>query len=174
MGKKKREKKAKKPSLPAADVPPAMVGQYQIGEKIGKGGFGTVYKALHAATAEIFAIKRMRITGMTEEQRNDLHVETKLLQKLHHVNIVQYIETIQTDSHLHIVLEFVEQGSLLDMVEKFQPFSEPICVMYISQVRSPRRSLSISHHPAPRLLRRRFLRWGPSAALGRGGRSALA
>ena len=32
-------------------------------------------------------------------------MEIDLLKKLNHTNIVQYIDTIQTDSYLHIILE---------------------------------------------------------------------
>lgn len=33
--------------------------------------------------------------------------EVELMKKLHHENIVQYVDTIRTDEHLYIALEYV-------------------------------------------------------------------
>ena len=45
-----------------------------------------------------------------------IELEVKLMEELNHVNIVRYIATIKTDAYLHIVLEYVENGSLADIM----------------------------------------------------------
>ena len=59
--------------------------------------------------------------------------EITLLKKLKHPNIVRYIDTVRADRYLYIVLEYMEFGSLAQMVKKFGAFSESLAVMYISQ-----------------------------------------
>ena len=63
-----------------------------------------------------------------------LQSEINLLKQLNHPNIVKYIDTIQSSDFLHIVLEYVEGGSLAHTLKKFGVFSEELTVMYIAQV----------------------------------------
>lgn len=45
--------------------------------------------------------------------------EIQLLKKLKHPNIVKYIDTIRTEHNLNIIIEYVENGSLANIVKKF-------------------------------------------------------
>ena len=56
------------------------------------------------------------------------------MKKLNHKNIVQYIDFIKQDNYIHIILEYIENGSLAQLLKKFGPLSEPLCVIYIKQV----------------------------------------
>lgn len=58
------------------------------------------------------------------------------MQKLDHVNIVHYIATIKTKNFLYIVLEYMENGSLSNVIKKFGAFSESLSSIYVSQVLS--------------------------------------
>ena len=60
--------------------------------------------------------------------------EIELMQELKHPNIVKYIDTIKTKAYLHIVLEYVENGSLQNVIRKFGSFSESLTAIYITQV----------------------------------------
>ena len=61
-------------------------------------------------------------------------VEINLLSKLKHKNIVKYIDSIRTDTHLNIVLEFVEGGSIAAIIKKFGAFPESLCAIYTLQI----------------------------------------
>lgn len=106
----------------------------QMGECIGKGASGKVYKGLNTLNAKIVAIKQVSISNITEDQLNSIHMEIHLLKKLNHENIVRYIDAISTDRHLNIVLEYVETGSLAAINKKFGPFHETLVSIYIKQV----------------------------------------
>lgn len=54
-----------------------------------------------------------------------------LLKKLKHENIVKYIDVIQVDNYINIILEYVESGSLANIIEKFGAFSESLVAIYI-------------------------------------------
>lgn len=106
----------------------------QIGECIGKGASGKVYKGLNTENAKIVAIKQVSISNISEEQLSSIHMEIHLLKKLSHENIVRYIDSISTEKHLNIVLEYVETGSLAQINKKFGPFHETLVSIYIKQV----------------------------------------
>lgn len=61
-------------------------------------------------------------------------MEIDLLKKLHHENIVKYLGYTKTKESLNIYLEFVENGSLQSMQQKFGKFPEGLASMYIDQV----------------------------------------
>ncbi|PKA59968.1 Mitogen-activated protein kinase kinase kinase NPK1 [Apostasia shenzhenica] len=62
--------------------------------------------------------------------------EIDLLKNLNHKNIVKYLGSLKTKTHLHIILEYVENGSLANIIKpnKFGPFPESLVAVYISQV----------------------------------------
>lgn len=110
------------------------IGKYQIGEALGKGAFGVVYKGLDFDTGETVAIKRLELKDISTSELNNVEQEIQLLQKMDHPNIVHYIDCIRSESHLNIVLEFIENGSLLAIIKKFGKFPETLTSIYISQM----------------------------------------
>lgn len=62
--------------------------------------------------------------------------EIELLKTLHHRNIVKYIGSFKTRSHLYIILEFMENGALSSHIKptKFGAFPESLVAVYIQQV----------------------------------------
>ncbi|KAL9653797.1 hypothetical protein ABK040_012858 [Willaertia magna] len=125
--KKKKEKKEKKDTVKTIE-------NYRLGEILGKGGFGTVFKGYNTDTAEFVAVKRITTKKCSKEQIENIHVEITLLKKLNHPRIVRYIDHIQQRSKLYIVIEFVETGSLQDIVQKYGKMKEKIVCMYTAQV----------------------------------------
>lgn len=62
-------------------------------EKVGKGGFGTVFKAYNRLDTGIYAIKKINITKLSDQTNNYDLDEVKYLAKLSHRNIVRYYGT---------------------------------------------------------------------------------
>lgn len=59
-----------------------------------------------------------------------------LLKTLHHPNVVKYLGSLRTSTHLYIVLEFVENGALSSIIKSssFGPFPESLVAVYVQQV----------------------------------------
>lgn len=110
------------------------IGIYSIGDILGKGGFGTVYKGLNTETGSFVAIKQVSLRNCTKDQIENIKSEINLLKKLDHKNIVKYIDHKETKSKLYIIIEFVENGSLQDIVKKFGKMKESLVSMYVGQV----------------------------------------
>ena len=62
--------------------------------------------------------------------------EVDLLRALNHRNIVQYIGSLKSRTHLYIVLEYMDDGSLASVIKrsKFGPFPEALVAVYAQQV----------------------------------------
>ena len=93
--------------------PGGMLGQYRIGEEIGRGGMGAVYRAFQPALNRQVAIKVLP----PEFAHNPALVarfrqEANAIASLRHPNIVTIHEIGQMDSCEYIVTEFVEGETL--------------------------------------------------------------
>ncbi len=118
---------------PGASIVDSQGTTYRIGQQIGRGGVGVVYQALNTETADWVAVKCVALDTLDNESLASIRSEIDLLKKLNHVNIVQYIDTIQTEFHLHILLEMME-SSLSAMCKKFGNFPESLTAIYMTQV----------------------------------------
>nr|XP_010312974.1 MAP3K epsilon protein kinase isoform X1 [Solanum lycopersicum] len=110
--------------------------KYMLGDEIGKGAYGRVYKGLDLENGDFVAIKQVSLENIAQEDLNVIMQEIDLLKNLNHKNIVKYLGSLKTKSHLFIILEYVENGSLANIVKpnKFGPFPESLVAVYISQV----------------------------------------
>ncbi|KAL5214665.1 hypothetical protein ABZP36_003817 [Zizania latifolia] len=110
--------------------------KYMLGDEIGKGAYGRVYKGLDLENGDFVAIKQVSLENISQEDLNIIMQEIDLLKNLNHKNIVKYLGSLKTKSHLHIILEYVENGSLANIIKpnKFGPFPESLVAVYIAQV----------------------------------------
>ncbi|PHU17248.1 MAP3K epsilon protein kinase 1 [Capsicum chinense] len=110
--------------------------KYMLGDEIGKGAYGRVYKGLDLENGDFVAIKQVSLENIAQEDLNIIMQEIDLLKNLNHKNIVKYLGSLKTKTHLFIILEYVENGSLANIVKpnKFGPFPESLVAVYISQV----------------------------------------
>lgn len=110
--------------------------KYILGDEIGKGAYGRVYKGLDLENGDFVAIKQVSLENIPQEDLNIIMQEIDLLKNLNHKNIVKYRGSFKTKTHLYIILEYVENGSLASIIKpnKFGAFPESLVAVYIAQV----------------------------------------
>jgi serine/threonine protein kinase len=91
---------------PNAEEPTGRIGKYEIVEKIGKGGFGTVYKGWDPLIRRYVAIKTCEVGN--KDIRNRFFREAQLAGGLQHPNIT-------------MIYEFGFEGDVPFMVQEFLP-----------------------------------------------------
>eukprot|EP01126_Amoeba_proteus_P035262 TRINITY_DN3548_c0_g1_i1.p1 TRINITY_DN3548_c0_g1~~TRINITY_DN3548_c0_g1_i1.p1 ORF type:complete len:345 (-),score=57.37 TRINITY_DN3548_c0_g1_i1:777-1751(-) len=119
------------------DLGTVINNKFRLLKVIGKGGWGVVYKGLNQTNAEVVAVKQVKLAGIPKDELKGMMNEITLLQRLNHPNIVRYIDSCKTDKEFYIVLEYVENGSLSDILKDFGEggrFPEHLIVLYIEQV----------------------------------------
>lgn len=82
----------------------------------------------------LVAIKQVSVEQIKEDRKDSIKNEINLLKKIEHPKIVKYLDCIQTDEYLNIVLEFMENGSLDSLIKKFGKINESLCALYVEQV----------------------------------------
>ncbi|KAL9108663.1 MAG: hypothetical protein Q9227_006609 [Pyrenula ochraceoflavens] len=113
-----KDRRAKGPSSPtkreekpkAKDV--AELKDYQLGNCLGKGAFGSVYRALNWGTGETVAVKQIRLADLPKSELRVIMLEIDLLKNLDHPNIVKYQGFVKTPETLNIILEYVEDPNI--------------------------------------------------------------
>ncbi|XP_037935116.1 LIM domain kinase 1-like isoform X2 [Teleopsis dalmanni] len=85
-----------------------------LGELLGKGFFGQVYKVTHRLTKEVMVLKELYRVD-EEAQRNFLK-EVAVLRSLHHKNVLRFIGVLYKDKKLHLVTEYIPGGSLKELI----------------------------------------------------------
>src|SRR5947208_6094225 len=90
----------------------APLSDYTLGDCLGKGAFGSVYRALNWGTGETVAIKQVRLENLGAADLKNMEMEIDLLKNLNHSNIVKYQGFVRSSDSLYIILEYCENGSL--------------------------------------------------------------
>ncbi|RMD41114.1 hypothetical protein DV735_g4061, partial [Chaetothyriales sp. CBS 134920] len=108
--------------------------EYQLGDCLGRGAFGSVFRALRWSTGETVAVKQIKLADLPKSELRVIMLEIDLLKNLDHPNIVKYYGFVKTPETLNIILEYCENGSLHTISKNFGRFPEQLVGLYMSQV----------------------------------------
>ena len=113
-----------RPGAEAADQPPvpARLGEYELLEKLGEGGMGAVYKALHTKLDRLVAIKLLPPGRMGDSRAiARFEREMKAIGRLDHPNIARAHDAREIDGAPVLVMEYVEGINLSDLARRCGP-----------------------------------------------------
>ncbi|KAF8932039.1 Serine/threonine-protein kinase [Dissophora ornata] len=94
------------------------VGDYVVEHEIGHGSFATVYKGYHRVTKEPVAIKSVLRSKLTKKLLENLASEINILKGIRHDHIVALVDCKETESHIHLVMEYCSQGDLSQYIKR--------------------------------------------------------
>ncbi|XP_011561202.2 testis-specific serine/threonine-protein kinase 3 isoform X1 [Plutella xylostella] len=99
---------------------------YVLGRTIGSGSYATVKVATserHNCNVAIKIISKFQAPG--DYLKKFLPREIEVVKGLKHENLIRFLQAIETTHRVYIVMEYAENGSLLDMIRKEQHIDEP-------------------------------------------------
>lgn len=120
---------------------------YQIIEKIGAGGGGTIYKAFHNRLQMYVVLKKIHESGSY-----DLAVvrrEADILKNLRHSYLPQVLDFLILDSGVYTVMDFIPGHSLQELMDSGRHFSEKEIVKYGTQLCE---ALAYLHNQKPAII----------------------
>uniref|UniRef100_A0A8D2JFF9 NIMA related kinase 3 n=1 Tax=Varanus komodoensis TaxID=61221 RepID=A0A8D2JFF9_VARKO len=104
--------------------------KYSMLMVLGEGSFGRVLLVQHKNRCQKYALKEIRLPESVFDTEKSWN-ECILLAKMKHPNIVTYAESFKADGHLYIVMEYCDDGDLMQKIKlqkgKFFP-EDTICL----------------------------------------------
>ena len=95
---------------------PIELGEYRLLEKLGEGGMGTVYKALHTRLDRIVALKMIRHKCEDDESLiSRFDREMKAVGRINHPNVIQAYDAREITGTRILVTEFVDGMDLAEL-----------------------------------------------------------
>lgn len=151
-------------------------GKYRISKVLGQGGFGITYLAKQkiavegplgtieaeiAVTIKEFFMKEfcnreeassvvtVPSTGsaeLVEKFRQKFIKEARNISKLNHPNIIKVLDVFEENGTAYYVMEYIEGGSLSDLIDKKGSLSEAETLNYTRQIASALQIYSCQQH----------------------------
>ncbi|MBN2532733.1 MAG: serine/threonine protein kinase [Spirochaetales bacterium] len=95
----------------------AKIGKYRVLGKIGEGGMGKVYKALHPTLRRPIILKQLSISSEKSLAKR-FKREARIMIDFRNENIVQVYDHFREGSAYYIAMEYVDGISLEDLIKK--------------------------------------------------------
>ena len=114
-------------------------GRFRLDDKLGEGGFGTVFAATQLSTGQRVAVKVMhnetvRDSSIGQQRVARFEREMQLIAQLHHPNIVRLLDSGRVGETLYAVLEFVDGKPLSDVIVAEGGLAPDVALRLMSQV----------------------------------------
>jgi len=95
--------------------------------ELGKGAFSVVKVGHHKQSNESYAIKIITKSEMQDFDKACLKEEIGILSELRHDHIIRLYDVFEEDSYIHLILEKVDGGHLLDRLIAKEEYTECEC-----------------------------------------------
>lgn len=110
----------------------------KVCEDLGRGSAGVVKRAIHERTGTVLALKivTLALDPGTQDSRRQIVLELQALHKLSSPHVVQFYDAFLVDGAIYMAMEFMDAGTLRDLLVRNGPIGEPILGKISEQVLS--------------------------------------
>ena len=123
-----------------AGDPTSVLTHYHLGRCIGKGNFSEVHIGLHRETGERVAVKvvdTLKTEQFSKKSRSvalNIDSEMEVLRSLSHPNIIRFYAMYRALSNVHLVIEYMDGGDLLNRILEKGCYNDPDGRLVFSQI----------------------------------------
>eukprot|EP00270_Netrium_digitus_P015355 TRINITY_DN5365_c0_g1_i1.p1 TRINITY_DN5365_c0_g1~~TRINITY_DN5365_c0_g1_i1.p1 ORF type:complete len:363 (+),score=68.06 TRINITY_DN5365_c0_g1_i1:109-1197(+) len=111
------------------------LSDFEVGLQLGKGKFGTVYRAQEKRTQVTVALKVLTKKELRAAQvEHQLRREIEIQCHLRHKNILRLYGFFYDQTRVYLVLEYAEKGELYKQLQRARFFSEERAATYMVQM----------------------------------------
>ncbi|MFJ8432682.1 protein kinase [Kitasatospora sp. NPDC094019] len=99
-----------------------LANRYELGERLGRGGMGTVWRARDRMLDREVAVKELTVNHLPEEEVEILHARMKreaaAAARIKHPGVITVHDVLEQDGRPWIVMELVDGRSLADVISQ--------------------------------------------------------
>jgi carbon catabolite-derepressing protein kinase len=118
----------------------------------GLGAYGTVFKVIHKATGQPYALKQMSKKQLKDQKMiGQVGTEIKIMYRLRHPHIVRLHGHFDEEDSIFLVLEYAAKGPLYKLLDEKGPMSEALVRKLVGEVLS---ALEHLHSQKPPIIHR--------------------
>jgi BR serine/threonine kinase len=112
------------------------IGDYDLLETLGEGTTGKVRLAKHSVTGDLVAIKIIRKSDFVQRPilQQKIEREISLMKLMDHPHILKLLDVLDSPRHIHLVLEYAENGELFDYVVRAQTLRVDVALEIFRQI----------------------------------------
>lgn len=108
---------------------------FSIVKEVGAGSFSTVYLAKDLYDDQNYAVKSIDKGLITNERSLELLIsEISIMRKLDNKSLVKLHKVYESETHVHLILDYAEGGDLLGRILKISNFSEVDAIKFIKNL----------------------------------------
>ena len=116
--------------------------EYELKEKLGEGGYGSVYKVHQKTTNYLRAVKAIKKKNV---DKNEFLNEIEVLKTVDHPNIIKLFDCYYDKNFYYMVQEYCSGGDLFDYIQKEKCFTEKKASIIFKQLLSAVNHLHKKH-----------------------------
>jgi serine/threonine protein kinase len=142
------------PSVKLGHENEATLKDFDIGDMLGSGAFGQVYKVTHKISKRVFALKVIEKAKIKKNKmENQIQNEVKIMYSLDNEHIVRLFNHFEDEQNIYLVMEFAEEGQLMNKLKKApgRKLGENVAAAYI---RDLVKALDYIHNLSPPIIHR--------------------
>ncbi|WP_181799449.1 serine/threonine-protein kinase [Kitasatospora acidiphila] len=115
-----------------------LAGRYELGDRLGRGGMGTVWRAQDLMLDREVAVKELTVNHLPEEDlailQSRMKQEARAAARIKHAGVITIHDVLEQDGRPWIVMELIDGRSLADVVSQDGPLSPRAAAEVGSQV----------------------------------------
>ncbi|MFJ2866237.1 serine/threonine-protein kinase [Kitasatospora sp. NPDC087314] len=105
-----------------AEAERLLAGRYELGDRLGRGGMGTVWRAWDRMLDREVAVKELTVNHLPEDELQILHArmkrEASAAARIKHPGVITVHDVLEQDGRPWIVMELVDGRSLADVISQ--------------------------------------------------------
>lgn len=96
------------------------ISSFKLIDKIGEGAYSTVYKVMRKDDSQIYALKKVKMSNLSEKEKQNALNEVRILASIKNKFVVSYKEAFvdEPSESLCIVMEYADNGDLFQKIRK--------------------------------------------------------
>ena len=98
------------------------MNDFQVMNKLGDGAYSVVYKVRRIADGNIYALKKVKLSNLSEKEKQNALNEVRILASIQSSFVIQYREAFfdEYEQCLGIVMEYADKGDLYQKICEFK------------------------------------------------------